>query len=140
MTAYDDVLGSWQHGFRPGRGTNTAWGEILTKVVKGRYIYEFDLKGFFNNVDVTKVLDFLEYKHGLLRTFREHLERLSVMPRMSFRSDDPEDHPEDDALLDAETTPNDEMDPEQLYAMLESALDPSNEGPCIPVGKGTAGK
>lgn len=35
-----------QHGFRPGRGTMTAWNEILTKVIKSRDIYEFDLKGF----------------------------------------------------------------------------------------------
>lgn len=39
-----------QHGFRPGRGTGTAWKEVLTKVVKARDIFEFDLKGFFDNI------------------------------------------------------------------------------------------
>jgi hypothetical protein len=38
---------------------------ILAKVIKAKYIYEFDLKGFFDNVDVPRVLTFLEERHGL---------------------------------------------------------------------------
>ena len=41
-----------QHGFRPGRGTGTAWRIILDRVVNSRDIMEFDLKGFFDNVNL----------------------------------------------------------------------------------------
>jgi hypothetical protein len=39
-----------QHGFRPGRGTMTAWKVVLEKVIKARDIYEFDIKQFFDSV------------------------------------------------------------------------------------------
>lgn len=38
-----------QHGYLPQRGVHTCWKEILEKV-NAKYIYEFDLKGFFDNV------------------------------------------------------------------------------------------
>ena len=41
-----------QHGFRPGRGTLTAWKHILENVVKAKDIYEFDLKGFFDSINL----------------------------------------------------------------------------------------
>lgn len=56
ITRFDRLLPDWQHGFRPGRGVKTAWQVVLTKVIKARYIYEFDLKGFFDNVNVSKVV------------------------------------------------------------------------------------
>lgn len=39
-----------QHGFRPGRGTKSAWESILANVIHSPNIFEFDLKGFFDNV------------------------------------------------------------------------------------------
>jgi len=41
-----------QHGFRAGRGTLTAWRVILDKVIKAKDIYEFDLKGFFDSINL----------------------------------------------------------------------------------------
>jgi len=38
-----------------GKGVLTAWKVILSQVVKSKYIWEFDLKGFFDNVDVALV-------------------------------------------------------------------------------------
>jgi len=44
-----------QHGFRPGRGTGTAWKVILDKVIDSRDIFEFDLKGFFDTINLDYV-------------------------------------------------------------------------------------
>lgn len=41
-----------QHGYRPRRGTVTAWKEILTNVIHQPDIFEFDLKGFFDSVNL----------------------------------------------------------------------------------------
>lgn len=44
-----------QHGFRPGRGTLTAWREVLNKVILARDIFEFDLKQFFDKVNLDAI-------------------------------------------------------------------------------------
>jgi hypothetical protein len=49
-----------QHGFISGRGTLTAWKEILKNVVNSPDIYEIDLKGAFEaitNKHIAKTLD-----------------------------------------------------------------------------------
>lgn len=46
----------WQHGFVHGRGTDTAWRQIHDEVLDKAYIYEFDLKKFFDKVN----LDYLQ--------------------------------------------------------------------------------
>lgn len=53
---------STQHAYVPGKGTMTAWKEVIAKVMNYKYIYETDLKGFFDNVSVWKILDILESK------------------------------------------------------------------------------
>lgn len=51
----DHILPS-QHGYVPGKGTLTAWKDIFErKLVDKPYIYEFDLKGFFDNIHVNKI-------------------------------------------------------------------------------------
>jgi len=41
----------WQHEGYSKRGTTTFWEQIIKKgILNAKYIYEFDLKGFFNNV------------------------------------------------------------------------------------------
>lgn len=52
---FDDTISPDQHGFRPFRGTLTAWIQILKLVKKYNFIYEFDYKGFFPNLDVLTV-------------------------------------------------------------------------------------
>lgn len=48
--AVSPELKKFNHGFMSGRGTNTAWSEVVTKVLDKKYIYEFDLKQFFPSV------------------------------------------------------------------------------------------
>ena len=45
-----------QHGFIPGRGTTTAWRQIHDEVLESPNIYEFDLKKYFDSVN----LDYLK--------------------------------------------------------------------------------
>jgi len=87
------VIPDWQHGFLPKRGTLTAWRKILETTIKAKYIYEFDLKGFFDNVNVTGVLDYLYVQHGLAEKFRAQIEAFSRAPRISFASTKEEDQP-----------------------------------------------
>lgn len=48
----ENLLPTSQHGFRPKKGTLSAWREILEKVVNKKNIWEFDLKQFFDTVDL----------------------------------------------------------------------------------------
>jgi hypothetical protein len=43
----------------PGVGTKTAIQQLVSDSVNHQYIYEFDLKGFFNNVDIDAVMKLL---------------------------------------------------------------------------------
>jgi hypothetical protein len=48
-----------QHAYIPGKGTMSAWKETIVKVKESKFIYETDLKGFFNEVSVWRILDIL---------------------------------------------------------------------------------
>lgn len=51
----EPMLPDFQHGFRPGRSCATATMEIIQALRKdvNQFVYEFDLKSFFNLVDAT---------------------------------------------------------------------------------------
>jgi len=63
LTMYfqEDVI-KYNHAYTPGHGTVTAWKEVILKVLPAKYIYEFDLKSFFDNVKITDVTRCLEEK------------------------------------------------------------------------------
>jgi hypothetical protein len=48
-----------QHGYKGGRGVHTAWNQILSTIVKAKWILEFDFTGFFNTVRIEAVGDVL---------------------------------------------------------------------------------
>lgn len=52
---------TWQHGGRSGVGVATAWSQLVENLNK-RFIFEFDLKGFFDHVDHKAILKVLEDK------------------------------------------------------------------------------
>jgi hypothetical protein len=41
---------AWQHAGTAKRGLVTAWKDVLFKALPSKYIYEFDIKGFFDNI------------------------------------------------------------------------------------------
>jgi hypothetical protein len=54
-----------QHGFVPGRGTMTAWKEILMKTIKSPNIYEIDLKQCFPSINLVRLRKVLEQRYSL---------------------------------------------------------------------------
>lgn len=44
------VIKDWQHAGSSRRGLLTAWEDVYNNALNSRYIFEFDLKGFFNEV------------------------------------------------------------------------------------------
>lgn len=44
-----------QHGFRPRRGTLTAWKVVLSEVIQAKDIYEFDLRKFFDLINLDSI-------------------------------------------------------------------------------------
>jgi len=48
-----------QHGFVSGRGTLTAWKDLLSRMDKAQHIYEFDLKDCFNKIRLDTLSDIL---------------------------------------------------------------------------------
>ena len=43
------------HAYIPKRGVHTAWRALLPRLFSEKNIYEFDLKGFFPNVDISEI-------------------------------------------------------------------------------------
>jgi len=52
----EDELKQFNHAYMPNVGTLSAIKEFITKVRHHKYIYEFDIKGFFNNVSIFRVI------------------------------------------------------------------------------------
>lgn len=53
---------SWNHGFIPQRGTLSAIKDLIHSWKKYNFIYEFDFKNFFGNVDALRVTDLIYAK------------------------------------------------------------------------------
>jgi len=48
----EEELKKFNHAYMPGVGTKTAIEKFVTEVRDYKYIYEFDIKGFFDKVSV----------------------------------------------------------------------------------------
>jgi hypothetical protein len=48
-----------QHGFMPGRGTLSAWKVVATEVIKSPDIFEYDLKKFFDTINLDYLSDIM---------------------------------------------------------------------------------
>jgi hypothetical protein len=53
-------FGTSQHAYIPGRGVKTALQDLISKCNKYSYIYETDLKNFFNEISVPEVMKIVE--------------------------------------------------------------------------------
>lgn len=61
---------STQHGYYPKRGCTTAWTQIYNEVLSSLNIYEFDLRKFFDNLNLdhlSDILHSLEIEPSLVR-------------------------------------------------------------------------
>jgi hypothetical protein len=59
----DKILDS-QHGFVSGRGTMTAWKELLPILEKFDFVLEYDLKNYFEEI-VLKSVNFILHDYGV---------------------------------------------------------------------------
>lgn len=60
-----------QHGFRKDRGTWSAWKAIIDFTAQGYKAWEFDLRSFFNTVNLKMIVDGIaKYNKGLSRYVR----------------------------------------------------------------------
>lgn len=80
MIFLQDKISDHQHGFYRGRGTKTAWKEVLNVVLNAENIYEFDLKGFFPSVDVQQTVFLLEKEYGMPEKLTTQLLWMSQTP------------------------------------------------------------
>jgi len=49
-------LASWQHGGRSGVGVLTCYQNLIPRLKTSKYIYEFDIKGFFDNISHESII------------------------------------------------------------------------------------
>jgi len=63
-----DSFEDFQHGFRPGRGIHTVTFKLYKEIIDNKKldIYEFDLKGFFNQVRIKWIYSILTRSSRLL--------------------------------------------------------------------------
>lgn len=58
----EEELKKFNHAYTPGVGTKSCLTEWVTHVLPAKYVYEFDIKGFFNNVKIGEVVRLLQEK------------------------------------------------------------------------------
>jgi len=71
----EEEIKKYNHAYMPGVGTKSAIQQLVLDTCKHKYIYEFDLKGFFNNVDIDSVIKLL-LERGMPASQAAHLERI----------------------------------------------------------------
>ena len=59
---YEPIFSENSHGFRPGKSCHTTLTRVQRNWTGMKWIIEFDIKGFFDNIDHQKMLAILERK------------------------------------------------------------------------------
>lgn len=59
---YDPIFSENSHGFRPGKSCHSALRQVKNVWNGTKWIIEFDIKGFFDNINHNKMIEFLEKK------------------------------------------------------------------------------
>jgi RNA-directed DNA polymerase len=59
---YEPVFSKHSHGFRPGKSCHTALRQVHEVWTGVKWIIEFDIKGFFDNINHSKLIELLEKK------------------------------------------------------------------------------
>lgn len=59
---YEPIFSENSHGFRPGKSCHSALRQVKNVWNGTKWIIEFDIKGFFDNINHNKMIEFLEKK------------------------------------------------------------------------------
>jgi retron-type reverse transcriptase len=57
-------LETWQHGGRSGRGVLSCYKDLIPKLKNSNTIYEFDIRGFFDNIKHSQIKEVFERSLG----------------------------------------------------------------------------
>jgi len=71
----EEELKAFNHAYMPKVGTITAIKALIDKVRHAKFVYEFDIKGFFNNVHIQKTIDLLR-ERGMTGSLSDHLRKI----------------------------------------------------------------
>ena len=91
----DGKFPDWQHGFYPKRGVLTCWKQVKSLLEENgiNNVYEFDLKGYFNNVNLDTVRIALIY-YGIPEPLANYITLINTsLPEneyVDFEENDPE--------------------------------------------------
>jgi len=73
----ENELKQFNHAYMPRVGTNTALRDLVLKVLDRKFIYEFDIQGFFNNVSLIGTVKALLARGMPIKTV-ENLFKISI--------------------------------------------------------------
>lgn len=73
----EDYISPRQHAYQPGKGCVSAWKDLAKKMENYKYVYEIDLKGCFDNIQLDNVLNILE-KLGMPKRTLYHIENINL--------------------------------------------------------------
>ena len=62
QAVYEPVFSDYSHGFRPGRSCHTALSQLKHEFVGAKWFVEGDIKGCFDNIDHTVLLEIIGRK------------------------------------------------------------------------------
>lgn len=79
-----DKLYKSQHAYIPGKGTTTAWKDLLNKVDNYKYIYEIDLKQCFPNIQG----EWITYELGKMGVPEEYVNYLEGLNHSTAKNTD----------------------------------------------------
>jgi hypothetical protein len=83
-----DELKTFNHAFMPEVGTNTALSQFAYEIPEAKYVYEFDIRQFFPNVNIVEVLKMLAERGVPYKTIRKLFYLLINIPKnMSYFQD-----------------------------------------------------
>jgi len=83
-------LAPWQHGGRSGVGVLSCWKELLPKIQLSKNVYEFDIKGFFDNISHKSINSEFRFELGFMSDWIKRILQAKVKGYvLPPREDDP---------------------------------------------------
>jgi hypothetical protein len=59
-------LQPWQHGGRSGVGVLSCWKALIPRIQESKWVYEFDIKGFFDNISHKSIQSEFDFEMGFM--------------------------------------------------------------------------
>jgi len=76
-------LATWQHGGRSGVGVLSCYKQLIPKMIAENTIYEFDIKGFFDNISHERIIQKIKETMGIEQS--EWIEKILKATPMKYQ-------------------------------------------------------